>query len=97
MNILYLANVRLPTEKAHGAQIMKTCEALAAAGAHNVTLGRPSGLSGRTRLEGLTRNYERLRRDGKLPATFEVIYGHAWKALPRTSPAGASTSVRRAR
>ena len=33
MNILYLANVRLPTEKAHGAQIMKTCEALAAAGA----------------------------------------------------------------
>jgi glycosyltransferase involved in cell wall biosynthesis len=33
MNILYLANVRLPTEKAHGAQIMKTCEALVAAGA----------------------------------------------------------------
>ena len=61
---------------------------LKAIGAHNVTLGRPSGLSGRTRLEGLTRNYERLRRDGKLPATFEVIYGHAWKALPRTSPAG---------
>ena len=30
MNILYLANVRLPTEKAHGAQIMKMCEAFAA-------------------------------------------------------------------
>lgn len=29
MKFLYLANVRLPTEKAHGAQIMKTCEALA--------------------------------------------------------------------
>lgn len=29
----YIANIRLPTEKAHGAQIMKTCEALAAAGA----------------------------------------------------------------
>lgn len=37
MNILYLANVRLPTEKAHGLQIMKTCSALAAAG-HEVTL-----------------------------------------------------------
>jgi glycosyltransferase involved in cell wall biosynthesis len=33
MNILYVANIRLPTEKAHGAQILKTCEALAAAGA----------------------------------------------------------------
>jgi len=30
--ILYLANIRLPTEKAHGLQIMKTCEALAVAG-----------------------------------------------------------------
>jgi glycosyltransferase involved in cell wall biosynthesis len=29
----YIANIRLPTEKAHGAQIMKTCEALAEAGA----------------------------------------------------------------
>ncbi len=32
MNIFYIANIRLPTEKAHGIQIMKTCEALAAAG-----------------------------------------------------------------
>lgn len=30
--LLYLAFVRLPTEKAHGLQIMKTCEALAASG-----------------------------------------------------------------
>lgn len=40
MNILYVAFVRLPTEKAHGAQIMKTCEALGAEGAH-VTLVLP--------------------------------------------------------
>lgn len=33
MRILYIANIRLPTEKAHGLQIMKTCEALAEAGA----------------------------------------------------------------
>jgi glycosyltransferase involved in cell wall biosynthesis len=31
--ILYIANIRLPTEKAHGVQIMKTCEAFALAGA----------------------------------------------------------------
>lgn len=33
MKLLYLANVRLPTEKAHGLQIMQNCEAFAAAGA----------------------------------------------------------------
>lgn len=33
MNILYIAHIRLPTEKAHGLQIMKTCEAFARAGA----------------------------------------------------------------
>lgn len=32
MDLVYLANVRLPTEKAHGIQIMKTCEALAKQG-----------------------------------------------------------------
>ncbi len=37
MRILYVANVRMPTEKAHGLQIMKTCEALADLG-HTVTL-----------------------------------------------------------
>lgn len=33
MNILYAAPMRLPTEKAHGIQIMETCAALAEAGA----------------------------------------------------------------
>ncbi|MGH7141434.1 MAG: glycosyltransferase [Minisyncoccia bacterium] len=33
MTILYIANIRLPTEKAHGVQIMKMCEAFARAGA----------------------------------------------------------------
>lgn len=30
--LVYIANIRLPTEKAHGIQIMKTCEALAKQG-----------------------------------------------------------------
>jgi glycosyltransferase involved in cell wall biosynthesis len=33
MKILYVTNLRLPTEKAHGAQIMKMCEAFAQSGA----------------------------------------------------------------
>jgi malonyl-CoA O-methyltransferase len=31
---------------------------------------------------------EALRRDGRIPATFEVVYGHAWKGEPRTTPEG---------
>ncbi len=47
MKVLYIANIRLPTEKAHGIQIMKTCEALAKIG-HQVTLvvtNRKSGIN----------------------------------------------------
>lgn len=66
-------------------QLMRELKAI---GAHNVTLGRRSGLSGRAQLAAVMRNYEALRRDGKLPATFEVVYGHAWKPLPRISAGG---------
>ncbi len=41
MRILYLANIRMPTERAHGTQIMKTCEAFARAG-NAVTLAVPT-------------------------------------------------------
>lgn len=41
MRIIYIANLRLPTEKAHGIQVMKTCESLASNGA-DVTLVIPS-------------------------------------------------------
>jgi glycosyltransferase involved in cell wall biosynthesis len=40
MKIIYIANARIPTEKAHGVQIMKMCEAYAANGAE-VTLVAP--------------------------------------------------------
>lgn len=41
MKIAYLAHIRFPTEKAHGIQIMKMCEAFARAG-HTVTLFVPT-------------------------------------------------------
>jgi len=47
-------------------------------GAHNVSAGRPAGLVGRGRLQAMTDAYEPFRRDGKLPATYEVIFGQAW-------------------
>jgi malonyl-CoA O-methyltransferase len=48
-------------------------------GAHNATSGRNRGLAGRGFLNNLTQQYEQFRTQGKLPATFEVIYGHAWR------------------
>lgn len=50
-------------------------------GAHNVTAGRPRGLNGRGWLRQVTRAYERWRVDGRLPATWEVVYGTAWAPL----------------
>ena len=61
---------------------------LKAIGAHNVTAGRPQGMSARATLAAVERNYEQWRRDDRLPATFEVVYGHAWVPLPRTTADG---------
>ena len=57
-------------------------------GAHNATVGRGKGLMGKHAWAGFTENYERLRSNGKLPATFEVIYGHAWKPQPKHTSDG---------
>jgi malonyl-CoA O-methyltransferase len=61
---------------------------LKAIGAHNLTQGRPGALAGRSLLHRVTQKYETFRREGTLPATFEVVYGHAWKPVPRVSPTG---------
>jgi len=58
--------------------VMKDIKAL---GAHNATAGRSRGLQGKGFLKKLTDNYEQFRVNGKLPATFEVVYGHAWKQV----------------
>ncbi|MGE5669546.1 MAG: malonyl-ACP O-methyltransferase BioC [Betaproteobacteria bacterium] len=61
---------------------------LKAIGAANRTRGRPRGLTGRGRWSRVTARLEALRRDGRIPATFEIVYGHAWKGEPRTTPEG---------
>lgn len=47
-------------------------------GAHNVTAGRARGLTGRGRWQRVREAYEVHRCEGVLPATYEVVYGHAW-------------------
>ena len=59
-------------------------------GAHNVTAGRPRGLMGRGRWQRMCAAYEQFRQQDVLPATYEVIYGHAWVA---ESPSRATNGV----
>lgn len=67
---------------------------LKAIGAHNVTAGRPRSLLGRAHLARMSRAYEEVRREGSLPATFEVIYGACWGAAGRAaSPARAGEAL----
>lgn len=64
---------------------------LKAIGAHNVTQGRRRGLTGKTSWQKAINHYETLRIERKLPATFEVVYGHAWKLQSRKTVLTAET------
>ena len=47
-------------------------------GAQSVS-ARSKSLTGKDKFQLMLKMYESYRQDGKLPATYEVIYGHAWK------------------
>jgi malonyl-CoA O-methyltransferase len=63
--------------------VMTLMRELKAIGAHNVTQGRARGLTGRSRLAAMVRAYETQRREGKIPATWEVIHATAWGSARR--------------
>ncbi|MBV8665856.1 MAG: methyltransferase domain-containing protein [Burkholderiaceae bacterium] len=50
---------------------------------------RRRGLFGRKAWEGVVQALEKMRRaDGRIPLTFEIIYGHAFRPVPRTTASG---------
>ena len=55
---------------------------LRAIGATNALAGRRQTLTGKSRFAAAAAAYEHERRDGRLPATWEVIYAHAWAPEP---------------
>ncbi len=58
--------------------VMSLMRDLKAIGAHNINYGRHHGITGKQRLAAMVDTYEGFRRDGRIPATHEVVYGHAW-------------------
>lgn len=67
------------------AALMRELKAL---GATNATRGRARGLTGRERFARVSAALEALSVDGRVPATFEVVYGHAWKVEPTRTADG---------
>lgn len=56
---------------------------LKAIGAQNATAGRAPGLTGKQRMQAMQQAYEGFRNTaGQLPASHEIVYGHAWKPSP---------------
>jgi len=47
-------------------------------GSRNASLDRQGGLTGKGKLKQMLAAYEKYRQEGKLPATYEIVYGHAW-------------------
>jgi hypothetical protein len=54
----------------------------------NALVGRPAGLMGRGWRKRVLDALDSLRSDGRIHLRMELVYGHAWAAIPR--PAGVS-------
>ncbi len=68
---------------------------LKAIGAHNIDTARSRGLFGKQKFAELKEAYENFRWEaGELPATYEVIYGHAWKKAENAQEKYHSYSVK---
>jgi malonyl-CoA O-methyltransferase len=61
---------------------------LRATGQRNAHERRRRSLAGRAAWGRMRTAYAALERDGRVPATFEIVYGHAWKAVTRKVPDG---------
>ncbi len=59
-------------------EVMTLMRDLKILGAHNMTQGRPRNLTSKTKITAMCDAYESYRTEGVLPATYEVVYGHAW-------------------
>lgn len=70
------------------AEVVDVLRDLKALGAHNAAQNRARGLTGKQRFTRFRSAYEQLRRaDGRIPATYEVVYAHAWAPMHDARPA----------
>lgn len=75
------------------ADVYRLMRELKTLGSHNVATGRRHSLTGKGRLKRMINAYEAHRQGNCIPATHEVIYGHAWAPAPGHEPAEAPPGV----
>lgn len=64
------------------AQVADVLRDLKAIGAHNASTGRRSTLTGKIQYAKFVQAYEGFRNaEGRLPASYETVFGHAWAPL----------------
>ena len=56
---------------------------LKAMGAVNADAKQSRGMTGKSALKQMTKAYEQFRNNDRLPATWEVVYGHGWKVATK--------------
>jgi malonyl-CoA O-methyltransferase len=67
---------------------------LKAIGAHNASAARSTALTGKTHFSRFVQAYETFRRvDGRIPASYETVYGHAWAPLAGPTSSTDGTAV----
>jgi len=62
-------------------------------GAQNAAAGRSKGLTGKKRMQQFRHAYEQYRSDGRIPSTWEIVYGHAWAPQQVTEDGVTTISV----
>ncbi|MBF8780668.1 malonyl-ACP O-methyltransferase BioC [Pseudomonas fulva] len=72
---LQLLGLHRQAQVLHYPDVRSLTHELKALGAHNLNPGRPGGLTGRARMQGLLQAYEGWRQPAGLPATYQVVYG----------------------
>ena len=75
------------------ANVRRLAADLKALGTRNATAGRPRGLTGRRRFAAMESVYEGYRVEGRLPASYEVVFGQAWAPAEGRLRAGNATEV----
>jgi malonyl-CoA O-methyltransferase len=63
-------------------------------GATNASSGRHKSLTGKARMQAMRAAYEGWRCNGVLPASYEIVYGHAWAPESRDAPRQVSIPLR---
>ena len=62
-------------------------------GAYNMDPGRVRGLTGKQSYRNFHSAYEAMAIEGKIPATYEAVFGHAWAPVASGRVAGGDQSV----